>query len=68
MFSSASIIFMGLKRTKMNQKNGNIAAMQWNVVNESGNRAYSFTYDGLNRQTDAIYNGLNAKNVRLDMS
>jgi len=28
----------------MNQKTENIAAMQWSVVNESGNRAYSFTY------------------------
>ena len=37
--------------------NGNIAGMQWNVANESGNRAYSFTYDGLNRLTDAIYTG-----------
>lgn len=37
--------------------NGNIAGMQWGVANESGNRAYSFTYDGLNRLTDAIYTG-----------
>lgn len=39
--------------------NGNIAGMQWSVANESGNRAYSFTYDGLNRLTDAIYTGFN---------
>ena len=37
--------------------NGNIAGMQWSVANESGNRAYSFAYDGLNRLTDAIYTG-----------
>jgi len=40
--------------------NGNIAGMQWNVTNESGNRAYSFTYDGLNRLTDAIYTGFSS--------
>jgi len=39
--------------------NGNIAGMRWSVANESGNRAYSFTYDGLNRLTDANYTGFN---------
>jgi len=39
--------------------NGNIAGMQWGVANESGNRSYSFAYDGLNRLTDAIYTGFN---------
>ncbi len=39
--------------------NGNIAGMQWSVAGESENRAYSFTYDGLNRLTDASYTGFN---------
>jgi len=41
--------------------NGNIAAMQWKVADDnlSYNRAYSFTYDDLNRLTNANYYGLN---------
>ena len=39
--------------------NGNIAAMQWSVANDNlnYNRAYSFTYDDLNRLTNANYYG-----------
>ena len=39
--------------------NGNIAAMQWSVANDNlnYNRAYSFTYDNLNRLTNANYYG-----------
>ena len=39
--------------------NGNIAAMQWSVGNDNlnYNRAYSFTYDNLNRLTNANYYG-----------
>jgi RHS repeat-associated protein len=42
--------------------NGNIAGMKWNVPNENlgYSRAYSFTYDGLNRLTDATYAGINS--------
>jgi len=42
--------------------NGNIAGMKWYIANENlgYSRAYSFTYDGLNRLTDATYAGLNS--------
>jgi len=45
--------------------NGNIAGMQWSVPNESlgYNRAYTFTYDGLNHLTDASYCGFNGSVV-----
>jgi len=41
--------------------NGNIAAMQWKVADDNlnYNRAYSFTYDDLNRLTNANYYGAN---------
>ena len=40
--------------------NGNIAAMQWSVTNDNLNykRAYGFTYDDLNRLTNANYYGI----------
>jgi len=45
--------------------NGNISGMQWNVPSESlgYNRAYTFSYDGLNRLTDANYCGFNGSAV-----
>jgi len=45
--------------------NGNIAAMQWSVANDNLNykRAYSFTYDDLNRLTNANYYGFSNGSV-----
>jgi len=45
--------------------NGNIAAMQWSVANDNLNyrRAYSFTYDDLNRLTNANYYGVDNAGV-----
>jgi len=45
--------------------NGNIAAMQWSVANDNlnYNRAYSFTYDDLNRLTNANYYGFSNGSV-----
>ena len=45
--------------------NGNIAAMQWSVANDNlnYNRAYSFTYDDLNRLTNANYYGTSGGSV-----
>jgi len=45
--------------------NGNIAAMQWNLANDSlqYNRAYGFTYDDLNRLTNADYYGFSNGSV-----
>ncbi len=35
--------------------NGNISAMKWKAGNETTERGYKFTYDGLNRLTTAYY-------------
>ena len=45
--------------------NGNIAGMQWNIAAESlgYNRAYSFSYDGLNRLITGLYCGFNGSVV-----
>ena len=38
-----------------NLYNGNISAMKWKSGNETAERGYKFTYDGLNRLTSAAY-------------
>ena len=35
--------------------NGNISGMTWKAGNETTTRGYKFTYDGLNRLSDAVY-------------
>ena len=35
--------------------NGNISQMDWKVLQESHSHRYTFSYDGLNRLTDAVY-------------
>jgi len=35
--------------------NGNISVQQWKQSNEGFNRGYKFTYDALNRLTEAVY-------------
>ena len=35
--------------------NGNISVQKWKLDNESFNRGYKFTYDGLDRLTEAVY-------------